>query len=71
MEPLHQKSCFLFPEIFYLKTDEIVSLILFLVKNFEEKGIELLKERLCQKLPSNDATNGLAQWNLLVLVNVK
>ena len=34
-----------------------VFFILFLVKNFEEKEIELLKERFCQKLPSNDDNN--------------
>ena len=32
-------------------------LILFLVKNFEEKEIEFLKERFCQKLPSNYDNN--------------
>ena len=43
---------FLFLEI--LKTDGTSLLILFLVKNFEEKEIEFLKERFCQKLSSNN-----------------
>ena len=47
------KIPFPFPWNPYLKTDGTNILILFLVKNLEEYEIEFLKERFCQKLPSN------------------
>ena len=51
------KILFPFPWIPYLKTDGTSLPILFLVKNFEEKEMEFLKERFCQKLLSNDDNN--------------
>ena len=45
---------FHFPLNPYLKTDDTSLLILFLVKNFEEKEMDFLKEQFCQKLPSNN-----------------
>ena len=56
-EQLRQKLYFLFPEILTSKQMRPVFLIHFLVKNIEEKEIELLKKRLCQKLLSNDDKN--------------
>ena len=51
------KILFPFPWNPYLKTDGKSLPILFLVKNFEEKEIKILKERFCQKLLSNDDNN--------------
>ena len=51
------KILFSFPWNPYLKTDGTSLLTIFLVKNFEEKEIKFLKERICQKLPSNDDNN--------------
>ena len=49
-------SWILFPFLWnpYFKTDGKSLLILFLVKNFEEKEVQFLKEWSYQKLPSND-----------------
>ena len=54
---LLSKALFPFPWNPYLKTDGTSLPILFLVKNFEEKEIEFLKEWFGQKLPSNDDNN--------------
>ena len=46
-----------FPWNPYLRTEPTSLVFLFLVKNFQEKEIEFLKERFFQKLPSNDGNN--------------
>ena len=51
------KIIFPFPWNPYLKTGGTSLLILFLVKNFEEKEIEFLKEQFCLKLLSNNYNN--------------
>ena len=56
------KNIFPFPWDPYLKTDGTSLLILFLVKNFEEKEIQFLKKRFCQKLSSNDDNNQAFIW---------
>ena len=59
------KIIFSFPWNTYLKTDGTSLLILFVVKNFEEKEIEFLKERFCQKLLSNNDNNWGIRWNVI------
>ena len=51
------KIIFPFPWNPYLKREGTSLLILFLVKNFEEKEMDFLKEQFCQKLPSNNDNN--------------
>ena len=53
------KILFPFPSNPYLKTEDTSLPILFLVKNFEKKEIEFLKERFCQNFCQMMITTGL------------
>ena len=61
------KIVFPFPRNPYLKTNGKSLLILFLVKNVEEKEVEFLKDRFCQKLLLNDDNNWDKVLDSLVL----